>query len=219
MKLKTTIIYQEPYLPTTRSRKLRYREAKEIVYTEINEIEQELAPIAFLCDNLECRLFNGQLYSKVRDIICCNGDTTHLKDDILSQLIYKFEKCSNFYGFNSEDSREKMIQKTIDYASFYLIIDNVVWGKVGEPRYEIITFGLGGNHGSTSLHIATGYNSNISNDAYFNAFDRDKAIQKALSVAANRCDTESFEKIRNCPEIKVLIPSAVKCNPELQHYK
>jgi hypothetical protein len=214
MLFKTTIKYQESYLPTPRSRKFRYRDCDGTVYTEIKEVEKELAPVAFVCENHEYRLYEDNLYILTsKNSIVCNAE--NMTD--IEKLAYLFEKTSKFYGFNQNDSRDEMIKKAKRCANNYLIIDGQVWEMSGEPRYQIATFGLSNNHGGTDLLIVTGYNCNLSNNAYFNAFEYDKAVEKALSVATKRGDTESIDRIKKSCVIKVLIPSAVKCNPKLHH--
>ena len=212
MKFKTTIVYQEGYLPTERSRKLRFKDIEEIVYTEINEISTNDSPVAFICDSFEYRLYKNNLYVKTQsDAIVCN-----MKDKTaIERLAYAFEFCSTFYGFNEGDSKEKMINKANEEANQYLIIDGEVWEKSGEPRYVSITFGLGHNHGSTDLMIDNWYNTNINKDCYFNALQREEAIKLTKERAIRRGDTESVNRIGN-HNIEVLIPKAVKCNPQVE---
>jgi hypothetical protein len=214
MLFNTTIIYQEGYLPTPRSRKLRFRDKKEMVYTEIKEISASEAPVAFKCDSFEYRLYNDKIYVVTPNSAnMCNMEEA----TAIERLAFVFENCSTFYGFNENDSKEQMVSKANKYAEQYLIIDGVVWEQTGEPRYVILTFGLGNNHGGTSLHISTRYNCNLSNKAYFNINDREKAIEKALETANKRGDTNYIDRIKDCCEIQVLTPEAVKCNPLIDH--
>lgn len=98
-----------------------------------------------------------------------------------------------------------------------MIIDNIVYSVVGEPRYVLMTFGLGHNHGGTSLMIDNYYNSNISKNCYFNALERDKAIAETINTATRRGDDESIDRIGKSYNIEVLIPQAVHCKPQLEH--
>lgn len=217
MKFMAVIKYMEGYLPTPRCRKLRFRECTEEVYTDIKEVSKNDAPVAFEVEGYEYRIYDNRLFSLSRDIMCCEREYEYLKGDIISQFKFIFEKCSTFYGFEEEDTREAMIEKLKNYSNSYIIMDGKVWEVNGEPRYLISVFGLGRNHGGTALSVTNHYNCNISSGAYFNAFERDKGIEKALKIAIGRGDTESIEGIKNCAEIKVLIPSMVKCNPLKDH--
>ena len=48
-----------------------------------------------------------------------------------------------------------------DEADSYLFFQDKIWEECGEPRYEIVTFGLGHNHGGTAMFIKYEYNHNI----------------------------------------------------------
>jgi hypothetical protein len=99
----------------------------------------------------------------------------------------------------------------------FLIINGVIYVKKGEPRYSINTFGLGHNHGGTGFFVENFYNGNISKHNYFNALEREKAIEYGKSVALGRGDTESVDFIGERCNIEVLIPEAVKCKPQDEH--
>ena len=111
--------------------------------------------------------------------------------------------------------RDQVIEKVNKEADRYLIIGNEVWRHCGEPRYVIITFGLGHNHGGTGLFVNTWYNDNISKDRYFNALQGKEAVAEAKRVALGRGDTESVGRFREM--IKVHLPETVKCNPKEEH--
>lgn len=86
-----------------------------------------------------------------------------------------------------------------------------------EPRYVVQTFGLGHNHGGTSLFIAEYYNSNIGKDRYFNAMQREEAIAYGKYVAMRRGDTRDVDRIGQREWIDVMMPEMVKVNPNRQH--
>jgi hypothetical protein len=114
-------------------------------------------------------------------------------------------------------SKEEITNSYIEDARGYIIIDGVVYKEIGEPRYVSMTFGLGHNHGSTSIMIDNRYNSNISKDSYFNALQREEAIKFTKERAIRRGDTNSINRIGESYNIEVLIPEAVKCNPQEEH--
>lgn len=206
--------YQEGYLPTKRHRKLRFNTIEEIVKAEIKEIDKDLTLVAFKVDENEYRVFEGNLYRKSDDIMYCSGDAKHLSGKVIEQFKYSFLNHSSFYGFEEHETKEHMLSNIEDYTKRFLIIDNEVWSLTGEPRYVIHVFGLGRNHGGTSLSVSNYYNENISRNAYFNANERDKAIERALEIAEGRGDTKYLDRIKNCPEIEVLISEMVCFNPK-----
>lgn len=166
------------------------------------------------------RLYNDLLYTRVR------WSSKHAQktgwwpyEDFKGRL-----EVENTYGCvrgtswkylrNASAARRFLIRK---YARYLLVEDNgelEVWETIGEPRYEICTFGLGHNHASTNYFITNSYNPNIRRDWYFTALQKEEAVAKALEVAARRGDTNSFDRIRNSPVIEVLLPEAVRLNPQ-----
>lgn len=109
-------------------------------------------------------------------------------------------------------------------AGRYLIVNGEVWRECGEPMYCIYTFGLGHNHGGSSLSVDYYYNSNISHKRYFNANDFEDAINSFFETALGRGDTESAhfkaEELRKGEvwnHIEVIDPTAFKRNPETEH--
>lgn len=86
-----------------------------------------------------------------------------------------------------------------------VIIDGEVWALCGEPRYTVMTFGLGGNHGGTSLMLDFYDNPNIRGDSYFRADEFDEAIACAIETADNRGDSNDVQRFRNNPESYRLI--------------
>jgi len=110
------------------------------------------------------------------------------------------------------DSNRLDIQNmAIEIASNYLICNGFLYHRVGEPRYEVITFGCGRNC-SRAVFIVNGQNPNIADDCYFNAFQFDEAI-KCMKLVS----TLAPEKTNCGNKIQVLIPSAVqvKRNPRM----
>lgn len=211
------IKYQEGYLPTKRHRKLRYKTIEEVISVEVKEINKDLAPIAFKVDDCEYRLYNDNLYRRADDIMYCSGETEYLKGNVIEQFKYSFLNHSFFYGFKEDETKEVMLDKVNNYLNRFVIIDDTVWRITNEPRYVIHVFGLGNNHGGTSLSVTDYYNENISNRAYFNANERKKAVNRALDIAIGRGDTKYVDGIKNSPTIEVLMPDMVKCNPKEQH--
>ena len=85
-------------------------------------------------------------------------------------------------------------------------------GKIFEN--DIMTFGLGCNHGGSALMIEDYYNSNIPSSRYYAANQREEAIAKAKEIALNRGDTESIHSIETAPLIHVYDDRFVTKNPQ-----
>ncbi|GAH79282.1 unnamed protein product, partial [marine sediment metagenome] len=85
------------------------------------------------------------------------------------------------------------------WARGILFIDGKRWYQAGEPRYVIMTFGLGHNHGhpGTSLSSDTYYNTNISNSRYFRIDQHDKALETAIAIAERRGDDMAIPFIKD----------------------
>lgn len=206
MKIKTWIKYMEAYLPTPRCRKNRYKEMEEYIDIELTEISMNDVKPAFNVDGSIYYLFNEKLFIKANKRSVSNFDI----ENPLENLKYCNENCSSYFGFNDDDSREKIINKAINEMNEFLLIDNELYVKTYEPVYTIHTFGLGNNHGGIGTSLSISNVTDWSLGYYFNAYDREKAMKHALQVAINRGDTDSIDYIENVPEIIVLFPEAVK---------
>lgn len=217
MSLEINYKYIEGYLPTKRHKKLRYREVEDTMTVKINKVVKEESPIAFLVHEgieenpIEYRLWNNKLWKPI------------LWYERLSRAegLYPYEefiKSIEYHSYYKHNKTKEEAQKEkYNYVNRHLIVDGIVYGLTSEPRYVLMTFGLGNNHGGTSLMISNGYNSNISKDRYFNALQREEAIKEGKRVAKNRGDTNFIERIGQSYNIEVLIPEAVRCNPQQEH--
>lgn len=203
-------------MPTPRCRKLRYRDVVTPAEVEIKETTSDEAPIAFMIcaygwtdwHSPDVRYYEGKFYSQ-RKYRNKADESAPLPMDELPLYI------NGRYAHWLNKSFEEALNYYEDCASQYLIIDGVIYERVGEPRYVVQTFGLGHNHGGTALLVDTIYNGNISYRNYFSALDADKAIACANDVAAGRGDTNDvgrFEKM-----IDVLMPEVVSVDPASQH--
>lgn len=115
-------------------------------------------------------------------------------------------------------SRDDALAALRDWAESFLVVDGVVWQQVGEPRYVVMTFGLGHNHGGTALLTDTGYNPNIAAGRYFRADQFREARASAVATAERRGDSNDIPGLRRLrPPIRVVIASAVRCQPDREH--
>lgn len=210
--------YTESYLPTPRHRKLRYREAQRPVEVEVREVTAEEAPVAFVVktalETKVLRLYDGGLWTAIlpSDWVA-RGTEPVTADDIFQRL----EWNSRELAFRqNEQEAEAALRRS---ASGYLLVDGVPHWPTGEPRFLIGVYGLGHNHGGTSLHVTYRYNDNIGWRRYFNANQLEEALAEAKRVAAARGDTEDVTRFEagHYPTIEVLIPEAVTCDPPKEH--
>lgn len=217
MEFLADYAYDEQFIPP-RCRKPRTREITGTCTVTIPSISLDMAPVAMWHKScwqpniVVYRWYKGQLYTRSLFRKYFSGADGYWP---LNRLKASFRGPVPQYlkGHNEADCCERCQNK----ANRYLILaGDQVWERVGEPRYVVMTFGLGHNHASTALMIDNLYNENIRGDFYFNALDRKKAIQKCLEVARARGDTASFDSIRNSDEIRVLMPEAVLCKPEVE---
>lgn len=211
MKIKVDVNYKESYLPP-RCRKLRYRDAEKTTILNIRETTEEDAPIAFIVHHYDkdiiYRYYKGKLYTLTKwNDVHCGKDGLLPPEELWQYLRGRYDYWNGDYETNRKEYMKEARQ--------YLLIDGKVYHVSGEPRYVIITFGLGHNHGGTGMFVEEFYNPNISNKNYFSALDGEAAVAYANSVAAGRGDTNDVGKFK--AEIDVLMPEVVKVKPRSQH--
>ena len=236
------VMYARKYLPTKKCRNVRTMTMLASHQFHVRKISSKEAPIAFKVTAYEAnrtiRLFNGTLYGT---IIQRGG---YRFDNFLQPLLWEVRwqyqslvhkqapngDMANYfidrpYDMNKSvtlsdtfDENCQKIQKHLDQK--FLIIDGDLWVKTDEPRYEVVTMGLGHNHGGTAMFIEYDYNENISNDNYFRADQFKEAYDYAIKVAEGRGDTDSAARFREelktkeyLKYIEVCIPEAVNLNP------
>ena len=214
IKFPANYEYRESYIPP-RCRKPRERVIHGDCEVEVPSITADEAPIAFTHSycffprRVTYRYWKGCLYHRVPKRVRYDEGWLPVKS-----LKTKFVR-SYIPFYEHKTSEAECLEALRDWAGAYLIISgNQVWHTCGEPRYVIMTFGLGGNHASTALMIDNGYNPNIAGERYFSALDYDAALKEALRVALARGDTNSIDSIKRSARIRVLLPEAVHCDPE-----
>lgn len=115
------------------------------------------------------------------------------------------------------DDRKEQLDSIRENFAEFLLINNRLYRRCKEPRYEIVTFGLGFNHGGTDYFVKYDYNSNLSKDAYYRADQFESMKEAVIQIAINRGDTKSVAEIKQSPtKIKVLRPDLVQCNPQAE---
>jgi hypothetical protein len=130
-------------------------------------------------------------------------------------------KYYDYDHYQSKAERQKDFRK---WAKSILFIDGERWETSREPRYVVMTFGLGCNHGlgwGTNLTTATAYNSNISRDRYFRVDQFEQAVAETTRIALARGDTKAVPVIetQNPDRFEILIPEAIRLRPAKEHGK
>jgi len=223
MLIKIWTKYNVGYLPTSRCRKLRYKEEEEYMNVEVKEASMSQLTPAFEAESVMIYAYAGKLWrqSTERDIHVGNPENPMTA---LEALVYAGTKYSTYFGRykdifdeGTREQREDIVARAEKDIAGYLIVDGVLYKEASEPMYCIYTFGLGANHASTDLCVVNFYNSNISKERYFNALDYNKAVEKAIKIATRRGDTKSIDRIKNFTAIKVYDEKYVTRNPEKDH--
>lgn len=196
-KVKVLFSYTENIVPKgcRLARNVRFDDGQ--ITLGIPVITAEQAPIAIIEDDaVEYRWWNKKLWTTRGDFLPSTidqrGNYTHHEE--------------RFYP-KTKKERIKSLKTSI--GKQFLIVDGICYVAAGEPRYYVITFGLGRNHGSTSLSCGYSYNENICKSAYFNLLQRNEAIAAATKTAKNRGDTKSLP-IKLEESFKILIPESIQ---------
>ena len=178
----------------------------------------------------EIRVYKGNLYSRVRaDDFYHRAEGWATVEKLITHLTPNIPW--DYTGKPTPSDARDVVTYKKEQVSYlrnsvkkWLIVNNdetgisEVWRKTTEPMYQIITFGLGHNHASTTFSIVNCYNSNLPRKAYFTALQRDEMIKSCAETAIRRGDTNSVPDIKESKEtIEVLIPEMVKRNPNKEH--
>lgn len=155
--------------------------------------------------NREYRSYNDQLYREQL--------TGRRHGDLVDATPEWLAKQASAYGRLRVDGQtlseaEEAAQKSV---SGYISVDGRVWEVANEPVYRTMTFGLGGNHGGTSLSIGTApeTTSNAGDEFYHPLDQYDAAVEYAVAVATERGDSLSIDSIRTSPRSEVLDPTLI----------
>lgn len=215
MNIRTHIKYEESYLPP-RCRKLRYRECEDFINVPLKEVASAELQLAFEDNSYSGK---GKIYF-YRDKLWCKAERNHNiaknygTKSALEDLIWIHEYCSTYFRFSwdreagMDTSRDGIIAAAINDMKSYILVDGELYSVTSEPRYVIVTFGCGNNHGGTGMFCEYGYNPNIAMENYFSALQGEQAVAYANNVAENRGDTRDVGKFK--PFIIVHMPEVVK---------
>ena len=222
MKRAFPIEFQESYLPSPRHRKPSFRTVTEQVEVEIRETTGVNAPIAIVEQydrlvqrtgwmrdrdfgtrtGIEYRWFHGSFYAPTKRSRFISGGKGRATIADLGRWL----------SVRTHRERDVAIVTQQQAAAHFLIVDGILYAGVEEPRYYILTQGLGNNHGATSLNTDRCFNPNISPSRYFRADEGEQAHAEALRIATARGDTDSARRLRRrqYSRLVVKIPASVR---------
>ncbi len=207
MNLTIPYSYTESVIPK-RCRKPRDVRFDSCLDINVREVTEHDAPIAIIehdslreDDPLCFRWFDGKLWT--------NSSTFCRTDGLYGDAVDYFR--SDWYKTQSD-----AIAQLNECADRMIIINGQTFRTAGEPRYVVMTFGLGCNHGGTALMVDHSYNSNIGKTRYYRVDQREEAILEAERVAIARGDTKNVP-IRPHANFDVFIPESIQVYPAVEH--
>lgn len=230
LKIEVNLKYEVDFLPSNRHKYRRSQIEQETITVGIPQLEPDEAPIAFRVKSHSKTEnyyhYKGQLWRKIMWHEKYHGKNGYYP---IKELIWYVKHTAEKLPYYCDGGRvriepheeihgkEQQMKVLQDYANGYLIIGKHICSPIGEPMYNIQTFGLGHNHGGTSMFVQNWYNSNIPNTSYFPANKREEAIAYGKRIAKGRGDTESIRTIGKYCNIEIFIPELVTRNPMDEH--
>lgn len=184
--------------------------------TKLSDFEDDKKWKGYIIYPREIRVYNETLYTGIHISSGAAISTAYENKEYIEKAITSFSRFfTPIYNSSNEeirkesilikDDKEERISKIKKIAKDYIVCDNIVYKKTGEPRYVICTFGLGNNHGGTGFFIETSYNPNLPKKNYFNALQYNDAVEYGQKVAYERGDTDSISIIGKMGEEKIII--------------
>lgn len=219
MTIPATMHYFESVVPP-RCRKPRDVRQTEAVTRTIVTARRAEAPVAFEVDDY-CQRSSGKPPTRPRwfdeRLWLPYGPPRSPKDEPVVKIDERARIHRLFGRVDRYDDRAAA-EAAVEVTDF-MFIGRALHRIIGEPRYVVMTFGLGCNHGGTALMDEWGYNSNIGRDRYFRADQWREALDSAIATADARGDTRDAATLRRQrrPQIRVCISDAVRCQPAAEH--
>jgi len=217
--------YTELIIPP-RCRKARYVNFDDGVFTtNIPCITAEQAPVAiratFSCKTFEYRWYKERLWTaeslyRGKPV----NDSTYRAIEPVIDL--RDGPASNPYILNAREKTHLDNTVALDARlKDIIIIDGQTYCVAGEPVFTVCTFGLGNNHGGTSLIATDALSISVSGTTPENIYglmDIQSGIDAATKTALERGDTRYLPIIANGPLFEILINEAVKIRAN-SHFK
>jgi len=169
------------------------------------------------------RWFMGNLYVRAKFQRACREPSETQTAEQFAADPYPFRLTETDHR-GEYDTQAEQVKRMRSWANSILFIDGERWEVASEPRYVVMTFGLGSNHGlgfGTSLEVDYHYNQNIGRSHYFRIDQYDAAVAETTRVATERGDTKALPvEATQCPtRFEILIPESVKINPRCDRAK
>jgi len=232
VKVKILFSYYENVTPPRcrKPRPVRFDDGEVLI--EIKDVAPEDAPIALrgqgvllrapdMHYTLQYRWWGGQLWSALR--LDADGVTprphTYGREDWAypawpEELDLRGDARQLFrnpYDLQAALTDRRSIETYLQEAArSHIQIDGRAYRPAGEPRYVVMTFGLGHDHGGTACLTADCFNGNIDIRRYFNLLERDKAIELASTLARERGDLKSLPIEPHGPVWEIHLPEAIR---------
>lgn len=239
MQVNIEYAYTENEIPAgcRKPRRVSHVKKSSVQITEVTSLE---APIAIRTHLKSADIWKtipvlyrwafGKLWTSVRTMHAQPNSFTSGKFDVnyeINEHLVAYRDATDPYNnssslyktglhLSSNPSQQQAEEAITQWAQDCLIIDGVFHRVAGEPRYVVMTFGLGNDHGGTSLISDDWFNANISHENYFSALQLNQATARGRKVAQARGDKNKVWLTPN-PSIEVLIPEAIKVDPSRQH--
>ena len=188
-------------------RKPRLVRFEDTLDVEIQEVAEWEAPVAIIeYDSFETgpllfRWFNNTLWT--------DSSTFRRKDGKYTSL----QECFRCDAWRTQDEVTAQLNAC---AENVILIDQQIFRCAGEPRYVVMTFGLGCNHGGTALMTDHSYNSNIGKSRYYRIDQRAEAIVEAERVAIARGDTRDVP-IDPHSNFEIFLSESIQLDPNAEH--
>lgn len=226
MKFTIPYVYREDIIPP-RCRKPRSFQFSALTTISIPEITSGEAPVAIICRGWYVakhnqgewtevyRWYKGTLYTKTRRQDS-SGAPYYIEtaDKFLADRELNADIRVSDRPHTSPEASQERKRATASYRDI-VFIDGERWTKTEEPRYVVMTFGLGHNHGGTSLMTDNSYNQNIHRDCYYRIDQVEVAVAARNRLATQRGDTQSLDLPFNT--FQIILPEAVRLNPSKEH--
>lgn len=226
MKVTVRFSYTEDVVPPRcrKPRRTRFHDGE--LRVNIPEISKEMAPVAIVATRrksswqsgyrIEYRWYKNKLWTAVDMNNYRHPEIPGVID--LTEGNHSWPGISLYAGYLAHSTKFDAEKEIRSAMKLHLYIDGVHYRLTGEPRYEVNTFGMGRNHGSTAIFIEHCYNQNIGRDRYFSLLELDKAVALATDIATKRGDTKSLPmRLNGGEKFEIRLPEAIRVNPKRQH--
>lgn len=186
-------------------RRVEYSAATQVVVPQVTSQE---APVSCVVDRpidgeQELRYFDGAWYARYLPFSRQSEPSLAGSSHFPARRELDRWQCTEFR------SHEEFVKSARAWANSFLVVDDEVWSRTSEPVYTIRTFGLGGNHGGTSVLVSNAGDPDARRPGLaFSATEFELARAAGIQVALERGDTESAARLRRQePDIDFEEPS------------